>query len=642
MSSTTTSSSSPSKSFITVGDHTIQIQKLLAEGGFAFVYLATPTTSTCLYTHSMGTPSDESILSGSKRIYAFKRWHSNSIDKLMDAMSELCLTKQLSEYFGSIEFVDSSIRCSINGVPKDNLFIPKWSDLSRLMERKQLSNYVKCFLLKQNKKWTNHQKSLLKNKKHSSKRQMKNSSTFTHKFESDDTLPYQSYNNEELLEMLNENLIDEWNVTWEISLLTNYYPLGSVPNFLHRCMFKGRGRLKPPINNLPSTINQLSGGESQWKEGVISEDFLLRLLLRISLILYRLHHLTGTPVAHFDVKLENILIKSKKKDDNVNSSKKQKRRSIEREKQNGNFKSKSNRIISSNKINSSISNGDFAQTADLFPYECVLCDYGSARIIPLSRLYNDHYSLDEFIQSYTTPSNRSPEMIQIHECPTSTETISIDDKSDIWAFGCLTYRLCFGSLPFGLNTFAMQTGDYTIPSTCRYSTNILKLIKILLTVNVQQRPSSFQLVHLISEMLNKQIPSYVSNEKKEKIVRVNDIDLKEMNEEKMKNEEEKFKFSSHNISGMMSRDNNKVTTTEVRPRRRPTNNRRIVCLNPFCVDSTHDHSNQLNNEESESDENIDYFNVEYRRKQEKLNQEIRRMETMRISDSSPSLLNEMK
>ena len=44
------------------------------------------------------------------------------------------------------------------------------------------------------------------------------------------------------------------------------------------------------------------------------------------------------------------------------------------------------------------------------------------------------------------------------------------------ALGCLLYKLCFFSLPFGESTLAIQSGNFTIPDDGKFSNQLMSLI----------------------------------------------------------------------------------------------------------------------------------------------------------------------
>ena len=58
---------------------------------------------------------------------------------------------------------------------------------------------------------------------------------------------------------------------------------------------------------------------------------------------------------------------------------------------------------------------------------------------------------------YTTLSYRSPEMVDLYS------NKPITTKSDVWALGCLLYKLCYFQVPFGESQLAIQEVRFTIP-----------------------------------------------------------------------------------------------------------------------------------------------------------------------------------
>jgi len=127
----------------------------------------------------------------------------------------------------------------------------------------------------------------------------------------------------------------------------------------------------------------------------------------------RLHH-SQTPIIHRDLKIENILVNE---------------------------------------------NGQY-----------LLCDFGSATARELDPNIQGVHVIEEEINKYTTISYRSPEMIDLY----SNKVITT--KSDIWALGCLLYKLCYFTLPFGESPLKIQSGQFSIPDTPEYSIKLNTLI----------------------------------------------------------------------------------------------------------------------------------------------------------------------
>ncbi|RZF41423.1 hypothetical protein LSTR_LSTR000137 [Laodelphax striatellus] len=130
----------------------------------------------------------------------------------------------------------------------------------------------------------------------------------------------------------------------------------------------------------------------------------------------------------------------------------------------------------------------------------VLCDFGSATAKVLSVNTQSASAVEEEIQKYTTLSYRAPEMIDIYSGR------PITTKADIWALGCLLYKLCFFSLPFGESSLAIQSGQFTIPDNSKYSKNMHCLIRYMLEPDPEKRPDIFQVSYVAFSILGKECP----------------------------------------------------------------------------------------------------------------------------------------
>ncbi|CAF3423772.1 unnamed protein product, partial [Rotaria sp. Silwood2] len=130
----------------------------------------------------------------------------------------------------------------------------------------------------------------------------------------------------------------------------------------------------------------------------------------------------------------------------------------------------------------------------------VLCDFGSA-IILSSSTTNDHQQyqkselttsiiqqLEEEIQRYTTLSYRAPEMIDLYS------RLPLTLKIDIWAMGCLLYKLMYNAMPFGDSILAIQNGTFVIPDDMAqvYSRELNLFVRYILEIDINKRPDIWQ------------------------------------------------------------------------------------------------------------------------------------------------------
>ncbi|GAB6028558.1 hypothetical protein CHUAL_002699 [Chamberlinius hualienensis] len=130
----------------------------------------------------------------------------------------------------------------------------------------------------------------------------------------------------------------------------------------------------------------------------------------------------------------------------------------------------------------------------------VLCDFGSASAKILNPQLQGVSAVEEEIKRYTTLSYRSPEMVDLYSGH------PITTKSDIWALGCLLYKLCFFTLPFGESTLAIQGGNFTFPENSRFSNEIHALIKYMLEPDTDKRPDIFQVSYFAFKVNGKDCP----------------------------------------------------------------------------------------------------------------------------------------
>ncbi|XP_066304657.1 AP2-associated protein kinase 1-like isoform X2 [Branchiostoma lanceolatum] len=130
----------------------------------------------------------------------------------------------------------------------------------------------------------------------------------------------------------------------------------------------------------------------------------------------------------------------------------------------------------------------------------VLCDFGSATAKFTNPQEVGVGPVEEEIKKYTTLSYRAPEMVDLY----SNKTITT--KADIWALGCLLYKLCFFSLPFGESSIAIQDGHFTIPDGSKYSKELHSLIRYMLEVDPEIRPNIWQVSYVAFKLAGKSCP----------------------------------------------------------------------------------------------------------------------------------------
>ncbi|XP_062926744.1 AP2-associated protein kinase 1-like isoform X3 [Mobula hypostoma] len=130
----------------------------------------------------------------------------------------------------------------------------------------------------------------------------------------------------------------------------------------------------------------------------------------------------------------------------------------------------------------------------------VLCDFGSATNKFICPQIERVDVVEEEIKKYTTLSYRAPEMVNLYSGK------SITTKADVWALGCLLYKLCFFTLPFGESQVAICDGSFTIPDNSRYSDEIHSLIRYMLEADPDKRPDIYQVSFFAFKLAKKVCP----------------------------------------------------------------------------------------------------------------------------------------
>ncbi|XP_077378700.1 BMP-2-inducible protein kinase isoform X2 [Festucalex cinctus] len=130
----------------------------------------------------------------------------------------------------------------------------------------------------------------------------------------------------------------------------------------------------------------------------------------------------------------------------------------------------------------------------------VLCDFGSATHKVLQPHKDGVTTVEDEIKKYTTLSYRAPEMINLYAGK------AITTKADIWALGCLLYKLCFFTLPFGESQVAICDGTFIIPDNSKFSLKLHCLIRYMLEPDQEKRPDIYQVSYFAFKFARRDCP----------------------------------------------------------------------------------------------------------------------------------------
>ncbi|KAJ9685836.1 hypothetical protein PVL29_017772 [Vitis rotundifolia] len=126
-----------------------------------------------------------------------------------------------------------------------------------------------------------------------------------------------------------------------------------------------------------------------------------------------------------------------------------------------------------------------------------LCDFGSTSTNHKRFEKPEEMGIEEDnIRKYTTPAYRAPEMWDLFRREL------INEKVDIWALGCLLFRICYFKSAFdGESKLQILNGNYRIPELPKYSSNVTDLIRDMLQASPDNRPDITQVWFRVNEQL---------------------------------------------------------------------------------------------------------------------------------------------
>ena len=130
-----------------------------------------------------------------------------------------------------------------------------------------------------------------------------------------------------------------------------------------------------------------------------------------------------------------------------------------------------------------------------------LCDFGSCSIdvmIPEKETKDSKRDKFDIYERNTTFMYRPPEMVDEYG------SFPVNEKVDIWALGCILYAILFKQQPFqDAQKLTIIKGDYYIPKGAQnYSSKIFDFIRLMLTPDPRIRPSAKDIVNYINNWNN--------------------------------------------------------------------------------------------------------------------------------------------
>jgi len=134
-----------------------------------------------------------------------------------------------------------------------------------------------------------------------------------------------------------------------------------------------------------------------------------------------------------------------------------------------------------------------------------LCDFGSAVVGGVAIVGGRGLAaIQERLDGVTTLAYRSPELVDLHAA-VERGVHEIGPPADVWALGCLTFRLAYMQMPFPENKLAILRGSFEFPTVPDngYTQEFREFVTAMLEPDPALRLTAAQAVHVIDGMYNR-------------------------------------------------------------------------------------------------------------------------------------------
>ena len=274
-----------------------------------------------------------------------------------------------------------------------------------------------------------------------------------------------------------------------------------------------------------------------------------------------------------------------------------------------------------------------------------ICDFGSA-----SNEIFDPKTSDDFVkeQNYSNFEKHSTLYYRAPEMCNRYSQFAVSEKVDIWSLGCVLYTMVFKEQPFiNAQKLEIVNGNYNFPKDEQklYSEKFLDLIRVMLTPNPDNRPNVLKIMEWtnywndvdkiplspeVEEIKKRQIKSggIINKSHKKKLLSVEEIekiqkrlknkekkenaDNKEYNTIKEKKEKKQKNYDDINeIFGFTNSGNNNENNNGKKEENKKTNFDEDL-FNVFNGSSQNNNNNNINViKEEKQNENKDLLDMEF-------------------------------